>query len=118
MIIAILKPDNEYFVLAHINEPLNQGWRVSDCGKVAISLAKRYSCDGFIVTETPVDISRTTEYQIFGCFKDTYVHFENIGICKGDLQHTFRLGLEDFQSMPVAMMTRIINNLNVAEVVL
>lgn len=116
MIIALLKPDSDYFLLARIDEPLSRGWRISKCGTVAISLTTYYHCDGAIITASPVDISRTAEYQIFACFKDTYVHFENIGICAGDLQHTFRLGLEDLKTMPKDMMTRIINNLDVAEV--
>ena len=117
MRIAMVKPDNDYFVLKEIDEPLLNGWRVSPCGSVAISLAIHYYCDGIRIIETPVEISEHLQYQLFGCVNDTYVYFENVGICEGDVHHTLRLGVDDLAAIPCNMIKTIINNLNVEVVV-
>lgn len=116
MMIAMLKPDNEYFVLKNIEEPLKHGWRVSNCGKVAISLSTNYYCDGFSITESPHDIFPDPTYQLFGCMGDVYVYVNDIKIHSGDLHHSFYFGIESFKLIPPDVMVNIINNLNVAGV--
>ena len=117
MIIAIRKPSSNFFMLKNITAPLKQGWRISRCGNVAISLVTHYYCNGISITGAPVEISDHTKYQLFACISDTYVYIDDIGICDGNMHHTFYIANKLVNEMPSAMKTTIINNLNVAGVV-
>ncbi len=119
MMIAMLKPRQDFFALKNIRKPLDNGWRVSKCGTVVISLANHYFCNNESIIETPqhVCIEGDTRYQLFGCYKDTYVYFYDARIFNGDLQHTLDVGVKSFKTMPSEMMTKMINNLNVAGIV-
>jgi len=113
MLIGLRKPNSDYFVLKNIQEPLTQGWRISDCGKMAVSLTTRYYCDGLKITESPV---KDVAYQLFGCVGDTYVYYKDTTIPAGDLHYMFHFGIENFNLLPADVITAITNNLNIAGV--